>query len=150
MRRNPLQITPCWFLFVNSPCKFLLPFESLLLTWNPSSCVVRSRPPWSQVAHKLTSPFHSLAIPSHSNFPNPRGFPKSTAHPTKTTSQSWLHIGQTESAYTHPPACLFSVFLHRGAGDITAVRHTGTHITQGPTPSSPGMHPQPRHTYSQP
>jgi hypothetical protein len=70
------------------------------LTWKPSSCVVRSRPPWSQVARKLTShspfPPHSLPIPfpfpPPSNFPSPRGFPKSTAHPTKTTSRSRLHI----------------------------------------------------------
>ncbi len=61
--------------------------ESPLLTWNPSSCVVRSRPPWSQVAHKLTSPFPSLPIP---NFHPPRGFPKSIVRPTKTRSR--LHI----------------------------------------------------------
>jgi hypothetical protein len=50
---------------------------------------VRSRPPWSQVARKLTS--HS-PFPPHSNFPTPWGFPKSTAHPTMTTSRSSLHI----------------------------------------------------------
>jgi hypothetical protein len=53
-------------------------------------CVVRSRPPWSQVARKLTSPF-----PPHSNFffPRPpRGFPKSIVRPTKTTSWSRLHL----------------------------------------------------------
>jgi hypothetical protein len=29
--------------------------------------------------------------------------------------------------------CLVKVFLHRGAGDIPAVKHAGTHTTQGPT-----------------
>ncbi len=62
-------------------------------TWNPSSCVVRSRPPWSQVARKLTSPSpfppHSLPIPISRP---PRGFPKSIVCPTKMTSWSWLHI----------------------------------------------------------
>jgi hypothetical protein len=67
-----------------------IPFaNSPLLTWNPSFCVVRSRPPWSQVAHKLTSP---PSFPPHSNFPTPRSFPKSTMRPTKTTSRSRLHI----------------------------------------------------------
>jgi hypothetical protein len=72
--------------FANSLCYSL---ESLLLTWNPSSCVVRSHPPWSQVACKLTSPSPTLPIPnSHS----PQGFPKLIVRPTKTTSRSRLHI----------------------------------------------------------
>jgi hypothetical protein len=57
----PLLCSPCWFLHQ-------FPFQSLLLTWNPSFCVVRSRPPWPQVARKLTSPSsippHSLPIPN--------------------------------------------------------------------------------------
>jgi hypothetical protein len=45
---------------------FCSPFESPLLTWNPPSCD-RIRPPWSQVACKLTSPFSTLSQP----FPHP-------------------------------------------------------------------------------
>ncbi len=70
-------------------CQFPLFLESLLLTWDPSSCVVRSRPPWSQVARKLTSP---STFPPHSNFPTPQGFRKSIVRPTKMTSRSRLHI----------------------------------------------------------
>jgi hypothetical protein len=74
-------------------CQFLLSLESLLLTWNPSSCVVRSRPPWSQVACKLTSPspFPPHFLPILISQP-PRGFPKSIVRPSKTTSRSRLHI----------------------------------------------------------
>ncbi len=48
--RNP-SLFPFQF-----PLLFPLILESLLLTWNPSFCVVRSRPLWSQVARELTSP----------------------------------------------------------------------------------------------
>jgi hypothetical protein len=64
--RNPLAfISPCW-----------IPFASLLnplhLLGNPPSCD-RIRPPWSQVACKLTSPFSTLSpIPPPSKFPEPR------------------------------------------------------------------------------
>ncbi len=81
--------SPCWFPFSIFPCQFLPFLKSLLLTWNPSFCVVRSCPPWSQVARKLTSlsPF-----PPHSDFPTPWGFPKSIVRLTKTTSRSRLCI----------------------------------------------------------
>ena len=81
--------SPCWFPFAIFPCQFLPFLKSLLLTWNPSFCVVRSRPPWSQVGPKLTSlsPF-----PPHSKFPSPQGTPSLIVRPTKTTSRSWLHI----------------------------------------------------------
>jgi hypothetical protein len=54
----------------------LIPFapfsNPLLLTWNPPSCD-RIRPPWSQVACKLTSPFPTLSPnPPPSKFPEPR------------------------------------------------------------------------------
>jgi hypothetical protein len=75
-----------------SPWQFPLFLESLSLTWNPSSCVVRSHPPWPQVARKLTSP-------SPFQFPDPPGFPKSTVRPTKTTSRSRLYIVRNN---THP------------------------------------------------
>ncbi len=48
---------------------------------------MRSRPPWSQVAHKLTSP---SPFPPHSKFPTPRGFPEWFVRLTKTTSRSRL------------------------------------------------------------
>ncbi len=57
------------------PCQFLPSLKSLLLTWNPSSCVVRSRPPWSQVARELASP---SPFPPHSNF---LGFPQINCAP---------------------------------------------------------------------
>ncbi len=62
-------------------CSPLLP---LLLTWNPLCCD-RIRPPSSQVARKLTSPFPHLAhIPSHPN-PDPPGFSRSKYTLTRTT-----------------------------------------------------------------
>jgi hypothetical protein len=62
--------------------------------------VVRSCPPWSQVAHELPSPSpfppHSLLIPSpflpRSYFLTPWGFPKSLGRLTKMTSQSRLYM----------------------------------------------------------
>jgi hypothetical protein len=52
------------------PLPFSLPIPPFpqipLTTWNPSFCVVRSHPPWSQVARKLTSP-------SPFQFPDPPG-----------------------------------------------------------------------------
>ncbi len=62
-RRNPLAFI--------SPCRF--PFAPLsnppLLTWNPLRCD-RIRPPWSQVACKLTSPSSTLSpIPPHLQIP---------------------------------------------------------------------------------
>jgi hypothetical protein len=57
------------------------PFQSLLLTWKPSFSVMRYRPPWSQVARKLTSPSsfppHSLPIPNS----RPPGFPQTNCAP---------------------------------------------------------------------
>jgi hypothetical protein len=50
---------------------------------------------------------------------------------------------------TFPTTHLLLVFVHRREGDIPALKHTGTDVMQGPTPQSPGTHPQPRHTYSQ-
>jgi hypothetical protein len=66
--RNPLAflLPPCHFPFAS----FLFPFtylETLL-------AVIGSRPPWSQVIRKLTSPFltppHSLPIPSPFQIPS--------------------------------------------------------------------------------
>jgi hypothetical protein len=60
-----LFISPCWF-------PFAPPSNSLYLLGNPPSCD-RIRPPWSQVACKLTSPFSTLSpIPPPSKFPEPR------------------------------------------------------------------------------
>jgi hypothetical protein len=81
--------SPCWLPFATFPYQFLPFLKSLLLTWNPSFCVVRSRPPWSQVGPKLSSlsPF-----PPHSKFPSPQGTPSLIVRPTKTTSRSRLYI----------------------------------------------------------
>ncbi len=65
---------------VHPPCflspladSLLLPFRTpLYLLENPPSCD-RIRPPWSQVACKLTSPIPTLSpIPPPSKFPEPR------------------------------------------------------------------------------
>jgi hypothetical protein len=79
MWRDPLAFC---FPLLTSLCS---PFYSPLLTWNPPCCD-RIRPPWSQVARKLISPFPSLPIsipphfhpspfPPHSEIPTPWGFP---------------------------------------------------------------------------
>ncbi len=81
--------SPCWFPFATSPCQFLPFLKSLLLTWNSSYCMVRSRPPWSQVARKLTSP---SPFPPPSKVPSPQGIPNLIVRSSKTTSRSRLHI----------------------------------------------------------
>ncbi len=59
-----LFISPCWFPF--APLS-----NPLYLLGNPPSCD-RIRPPWSQVACKLTSPFSTLfPITPPSKFPEP-------------------------------------------------------------------------------
>jgi hypothetical protein len=71
---------PCFLLPLLIP---LLSFRFLLLTWKPSFGVMRSRPPWSQVTRKLTSPFssppHPLPIQNSQHF-------RSIVRLTKTTS----------------------------------------------------------------
>jgi hypothetical protein len=112
--------TPCWFSFVIFLCQFLPFLESLLLTWNPSFCVVRSRPPWSQVAHKLTSP---LPIPSPFQFPDPQGFPKSVVRLTKTTSRSRLYIVRNNTQFAS------YVWLEKRQSFILdLVRHYTAHV----------------------
>jgi hypothetical protein len=69
------------------PTSFIF-WTPFLLTWNPSSFVVRSRPPWPQVARKLTSP---SPFPPHSNFLTSRGFPKSILRLPEMTSRSRLY-----------------------------------------------------------
>jgi hypothetical protein len=77
--RDPLAFC---FPLLTSLCS---PFYSPLLTWNPPYCD-RIRPPWSQVARKLISPFPSLPIPSPFRNPNPLGFSRAKCVPTKMTS----------------------------------------------------------------
>ncbi len=50
---------------------------------------MQSRPPWSQVARKLTSP---SPFPPHSKFSSPQGITSLIVRLTKTTSRSRLHI----------------------------------------------------------
>ncbi len=70
------------------------PFCSFLLTWNPPCCN-RIRPPWSQVAHKLTSPSSTpFSFPPHSKFPVPRLF----MPPTVMTSRLRLLLSGTVPA----------------------------------------------------
>ncbi len=78
-------------------CSFLYPFCSPLLTWNPPCCD-RIRPPQSQVARKLISPFpHSTPYTPHSEILTPWGFPELNIHFTKTTSRTWVTRSSTIS-----------------------------------------------------
>jgi hypothetical protein len=66
MAQSPCFLSP----LADSP--FAPPSSPLDLLGNPPSCD-RIRPPWSQVACKLTSPFPTLSpIPSPFKFPEPR------------------------------------------------------------------------------
>ncbi len=80
----PLFYSPCWF-----PVDF--PFYSPLLNWKPSFGVMRSCPPWSQVARKLISlsPNPPQSLPNPNSRP-PSGFPQQAPRFTKTTSRSRL------------------------------------------------------------
>jgi hypothetical protein len=62
MAQSPCSFTsPCWFPFAPFSIPLYLYLETLL-------AVIGSRPPWSQVTRKLSSPFstppHSLPIPN--------------------------------------------------------------------------------------
>jgi hypothetical protein len=68
--------------------------------------VIGSRPPWSQVARKLISPFPS---PPHSKFPTPWGSPELNMRLTRTTSRIRLTRSGTN---IHIRNCYFnSIFL---------------------------------------
>jgi hypothetical protein len=70
--------SPCFFFPLLIP--FCSPFYPSLLTWN-HPCCDRIRPPRSQVARKLTSPFSSPG--SYTPLPEittPRGFPDPNIH----------------------------------------------------------------------
>ncbi len=77
------------FLLFPFPIPFCLPFTSLYLL-GTLLAVIGSRPPWSQVARKLISPFlsppHSLPIPKS----RPPGVSQLNVRLIKTTSQNWL------------------------------------------------------------
>jgi hypothetical protein len=77
---------PFSFPFADSPCPLAPLSDPLLLTWNPPSCD-RIRPPWSQVACKLTSPFPK---------PSPLQIPRTqdAQRLTETTSR-WIRRLQT-------------------------------------------------------
>ncbi len=61
-------------------CSPFAPFAPLLLTWNPPCCD-RIRPPWPQVARKLTLPFPSPgSFTPHSKILTPRSFPTPNIH----------------------------------------------------------------------
>jgi hypothetical protein len=80
----PLLVPLADSLFPQVPLTYL----ALLFAW------CDPRPPWSQVACKLTSP---SPFPPRSNFPTPQGFPKSIVGPSKTTSRHRLHIARNTS-----------------------------------------------------
>jgi hypothetical protein len=78
----------------------LLPIRFPLLTWNPPCCD-RIRPPRSQVARKLNSPFPSpCSYTPHSKIPTPPGFPRSKYTLIRTTSRIWLTRSSTPNIGT--------------------------------------------------
>jgi hypothetical protein len=83
--RIPLAFCFSLFSFLLPPFVSLYLLETLL-------AVIGSRPPWSQVARKLISPFPS---PPHSKIQTPWGFPELNMRLTKTTSQIWLTESRT-------------------------------------------------------
>jgi hypothetical protein len=110
--------SPCF-----SPCKFPF-FSSIPFTYLESLlAVMGSRPPWSQVARKLISPFPS---PPHSlpfQNPDPLGFSCAKCTLTNTTSQNWLTSPEQYSLTTYSiiflglknqfsPFCSTAYFLH--------------------------------------
>ncbi len=84
-----LFISPCWFLFAP-------PLNPLYLLGNPPGCD-RIRPPWSQVACKLTSPFSTL-----SPIPPPLQIPRTQV--TKRLTMTTLRIRLLLSGQ-QAPAC---------------------------------------------
>ncbi len=76
----------------------LLPIRLPSLTWNPPCCD-RIRPPRSQVACKLISPFPSpCSYTPHSKIPTPPGFSRSKYTFIRTTSRTWLTRSSTITA----------------------------------------------------
>ncbi len=86
-----LWCNPLAFCFPFSNFLFCLPSISLYLL-GTLLAVIGSRPPRSQVARKLISPFPPLP---HSKIPTPWGFPELNTRRTKTTSQIWLTRSRT-------------------------------------------------------
>jgi hypothetical protein len=88
MAQFPLLFySPCWIPFAS----LLFPFTYLETLLN----VIGSRPPCSQVAHKLI-----WASPPHSKIPTPWGFPELNMRPTKTTSQ--IRLTRSGTIMLHP------------------------------------------------
>jgi hypothetical protein len=80
-----------------SPCCFLLsiPLANSLFSLSPSYLLGIPLLVWCDPVHlgpRLLVNWPPSPFPPHSNFPTPRGFPKSTVRPTKTTSWSRLYI----------------------------------------------------------
>ncbi len=111
--------SPCFLLFPFL-IPFCPPFDSLYLL-GTLLAVIGSRPPWSQVARKLISPFpsppHSLPIPSTFQNPDPLGFPELNMLLTKTTSRIWLTRSRTlryhSASFNRGPKWYKSVDLHQ-------------------------------------
>ncbi len=119
--------------FFCSPCQFLVNplFHSPLLTWKPSFGVMRSCPPWPQVARKLTSP---SSFPPHSKFPTPQGFPEPIVRLTKTTSQSRLPRSGTvhvlsSVAGVHPTGLTADQGCRQVSTDVTYKWYWGCKLT---------------------
>ncbi len=81
-------------IMAQSPCFYFplpFPFASLYLL-GTLLAVIGSRPPWSQVACKLISPFPSPPHSLPTQNPGPLGFAQPNVRLTKTTSQNWLQV----------------------------------------------------------
>jgi hypothetical protein len=122
--------SPCFFFPLLIP--FSSPFSPSLLTWNPPSCD-RIRPPCSQVARKLTSPFPSpgsyTPLPK---IPTPQGFPDPNIH---SLGRHWELDPQ---ARVHSPFAMSSSFtitlLQLGALDASqssTIFFSGLYIDEG-------------------
>ncbi len=92
--------SPCWFPLANSPCQFPFTYQETLLFVQCDP-----RPPWSQVAHKLTSP-------SPSQIPIAPGFPRSIAPYQDDIAIPTLHSSE-QSKYE-----LISQFFLRNSNKI--------------------------------
>jgi hypothetical protein len=124
-----LLILLCWIPFC-SP--FAPPSESPLLTWNPPSCD-RIRPPRSQVACKLTSPFSTLSpIPPPSKFPVPKLSSASLWRPQEFGFFCPAHFLLAHMVYLWPKHNSFINHIHTIAWYVYTRLTISEHMAQTP------------------
>jgi hypothetical protein len=87
----------------------LLPIRLPLLTWNPPCCD-RIRPPRSQVARKLNSPFpFPCSYTPHPKIPTPWGFPDPNKLSLGRHRRTWLTRSSTIPYYILPTQAQFYI-----------------------------------------